>query len=522
MEELGYQEVEAILAQRFRDDSCMKLSEFYSPMLFCDMERSAKRVAEAVKNGEPITVIGDYDADGVIASYVLCSFLETIGAKQTLIIPNRFTDGYGFSPKIAQNLPDSLVVTVDNGITSNEAAQICKERGLDLIITDHHTPLEVLPEAYSIVDPKLERCDFPNSAICGAVIAWYLCAAIKSVMEIRYDLSRYLDLLAIATVADMMPLNDINRVIVQQGIKRLNAAPRPFIQAIRESYGREELRGEDISFLIAPLINSAGRMEDACLAYDLIDAVDDQSAHERLEAIKDLNNYRKEIESHISKKAARKVRESDNFIVVWDEDWHEGVIGIVASRISRQFKKPTIVLCVKDGCAKGSGRSYGDIDIFSLIKEQQELLIGFGGHRLAAGLSIACEHLETFRDNIAKTTPKSAPVDIAGRKDILGQLRWHEIDLAFVDMLRGFEPFGVENAKPLFLAKAVTVRAQKSIGFEKNHSKFVLEQSGKQLEAICFNFSEDIEHQQVDMLFSVNKNVFRSTVTTQLMIEEFL
>ena len=519
---LNTQHVCEILDARFEADQCEKLAQIYPPSMFKDMDKTALRIEQALSQNEHITVVGDYDADGVTASYILSTFLKDIGAKCSLIIPNRFRDGYGFSVDMAQKIEPGLVITVDNGITSLDATNVCMDKGIDVIITDHHTTLNELPNAYAIVNPKQKECTYPNAGVCGAQIAWFVCAAVKKKMTLQYDLAAFLDVLSIAIVADMMPLQDINRVMVKEGIKRLSTSKRPYIRAIKEAYGKESIKTEDVSFLIAPLINSAGRMEDANLSYDLMCAVTMEEAHERLDVIKSLNMMRKEIEADITKRAKHAVRETDNFIVVWDKGWHEGVIGIVASRISRHFKKPTIVLSVENGIAKGSGRSFADVDIFSLIKQQDDLLLGFGGHTQAAGVSLKEENLEAFRDaiNVHAPVPKEKP--LMEREDILGDISWDILNLDFIDVLERYEPYGMQNPRPMFVVKGAYVKSQYLIGADKNHSKFVFVKEGKQLDGIFFNYAEVKEGEYVDILFSLNKNEFRGKVTPQLMIEEII
>jgi single-stranded-DNA-specific exonuclease len=232
--------------------------------------------------------VGDYDVDGVISSVILSQFFDDLGVDYSLIIPNRFTDGYGLNPDIVAKLDVHVIITVDNGISAIEAAQICKEQGIDLIITDHHSVPAVLPEAYAIVNPKQEDCAFPHFEICGAQVAWYLVAALKEELGVEYDLSSFLDLLCIAIMADMMELVGMNRVMVKKGIGELNRSKRAAFEAIRQYFGKATLEGDDISFLIAPLINSSGRMEDAIFSYEFLKSKDVNDALVKLDYIASL------------------------------------------------------------------------------------------------------------------------------------------------------------------------------------------------------------------------------------------
>jgi len=268
-----------------------------------DIKKAAERIKKAINNGEKITVVGDYDVDGVVSSTIMSEFFSDIGIEMTLIIPNRFRDGYGINAKLLERIDADLIITVDNGISAVEAAKVCKERGIDLIITDHHTVPDVIPDAYAIVNPKQEDCPFPFSEICGAQVAWYLVASLKETLGIEYNLGKYLDLLAIAIVADMMELKGMNRTMVRAGFKMMNQEKRLIFSVIKRYFKKSAFKSDDISFLLAPIINSAGRIEDATLAFEMLSAKSEEEALMHLEYIVGLNNRRKEIELELFNKA---------------------------------------------------------------------------------------------------------------------------------------------------------------------------------------------------------------------------
>jgi len=267
---LNKEKIKELLSRRFEKDIHKKLSEIPTPDALKDVFKGAERIKRAIEQNEKIVIVGDYDVDGVIASVIMAEFFDDLGVSEYFVrIPNRFSDGYGLNPQIVEEIADAgLIVTVDNGISANDAAQICKQKGIDLIITDHHMPPDVLPEAYAIINPKQKDCPFPNVEICGAQVAWYLVGALKDVCRINYDMGKFLDLLAIAIIADMMELRDLNRILVKLGVNRLNSSRRAAFAAIKQFYAKDKFECDDISFLIAPLINSSGRMDDASVSFE--------------------------------------------------------------------------------------------------------------------------------------------------------------------------------------------------------------------------------------------------------------
>lgn len=518
---LTKEDIYQLLANRFKEDRCTKLAHIPKPSELKDITKAAARIREAIQKGEKIAVVGDYDADGVISSVIMTEFFSDIGVDVTLKIPNRFEDGYGISPEIVRRLDADVIVTVDNGISAIEAGEVCRERGIDLIITDHHTAPEKLPDAYAIVNPKQHDCDFPNSEICGAQVAWYLCAAIKEELGIIYNLSKFLDILAIAIMADMMELKDINRTMVKSGLKLLNAKERPVFRAIADFFNKSSFRSEDISFLIGPLINSSGRIEDAIRSYELLSAKSDSEAMDKLLYIIDLNNHRKEIELALFNESLQKIEEDKKIIIVWGEEWHEGVIGIVASRLSRRFHKPAVVFSVNDGIAKGSARSVGEINILEHISKQADLLKGYGGHKGAAGMGLEAENLSLFKTRMEASLEEVHENDFITKTEVLGEIEPSAIDFELLDILEEFEPYGQKNPMPNFILKGAYVKLEKVIGQNQNHQKILLAANDITLESIHFNFIDKVNSgEKVDIVCTVSKNEFRGRISPQLMIKE--
>ncbi len=520
---LSKEDVRKILESRFKDDSCICLSDMPKPESFKDIDKASSRIIKAIRNHERIAIVGDYDVDGVVSSVILSDFFDDIGVRYSLHIPNRFNDGYGLNVDIVKKLEADVIITVDNGISAVEAAHYCKENGIDLIITDHHTVPSIIPDAYAIVNPKQDDCDFPNCEICGAQVAWYLVAALKSELDLNYDLSQFLDLLCIAIMADMMELKDMNRVMVKKGIVALNRSRRAVFEAIREYFSKTTLEGDDISFLIAPLINSSGRMEDAIYSFELLKSKTIEDAIEKLEYIVHLNNSRKDEEKLLFEASMQQIKDDENIIVVWGEDWHEGVVGIVASRLSKRYKKPAIVFSIRDGIAKGSARGVGDVDILSLIQEQENILLGFGGHKGAAGVSIDKNNLEQFKTQIVKSSCNLTTKELEAGSSVLGEIDMSEIDFELLEILEEFEPYGQKNPKPSFLLRDVIVKVDKVIGRDRRHLKLILQKDNLSIESLFFNYDIDVKRgDMIDLLFTVSRNNYRGLVTPQLLIKQIL
>ncbi len=518
---LTKKDIRAILEERFEGDNFKTLSSLPPPKLFKDIEKASKRVYKAIKDGEKITIVGDYDVDGVVSTTILNDFLKNFTEDVEVVIPNRFSDGYGVSEEIIDRVDSSLVITVDNGISAVNAAKKAKDKGIDLIITDHHNIPEILPEAYAIVNPKQKDCDFPYKEICGAQVTWYLIAAVKNEMGVEFNLLKYIDLLSVAVIADMMELKEFNRVMVKRGLKEINSFKRASWVAIKEAFKKEFFVSEDISYLLAPLLNSAGRLKSADLAFEFLNSKTVEESNRYLDKIISLNEERKSIEKRLFKECIKDIDEKKSIIIVWGKEWHEGVVGIVAARLARRYKKPAIVLSLKDGIAKGSARSFGSINILSLIKEAKEYLLGFGGHAGAAGVKLCADNLDNFKDILEKEADKLDKRAFIPAKEILGEIDAREIDFELLEILEEYEPYGQNNPKPVFMIKNARIKKTRVLGKENSHQKLIIESKNSILESIDFNYENLVKNGMVvDMVFTVSKNSYRGYITPQLLIEE--
>jgi len=512
-----------LLQKRFEKEGFLTLKDLPNPSLLKDMDRATERIVQAIEDREKIILIGDYDVDGVVSTTVMKRFFEEIGVDLDWIIPNRFIDGYGLSPTIVSRIEGyDLAITVDNGISAVEAARMCKEMGIDLIITDHHLLPPRMPEAYAIIDQKQETCSFPFSDICGAQIAWYLIASLNRKLDRKIDIKSYLDLVSIAIIADMMPLKHINRAMVLAGIQLLNQSSKVPIRAFKEHLDKESFAGDDIGFQIAPILNSAGRMEDASLAVEFLLSTNSYDARSRLERLVQLNSSRKEMESMITQQALVQVDERDEVIVVYGEDWHEGVVGIVAARVARHYEKPAIVLTKSEnGDFKGSGRSFGVCNLFKITEECRELLLKFGGHHAAIGLSLSEENIEFFREKLQKNYQLQGYEENRYDPDIVGELDFAEISFELTNLIRQYEPYGQENPKPKFITTDVRILQADTMGKGGEHLRFAFEQNGVILTGVKFKSQEMFSPgERVTLTYTVNENHFRGKITLQLLIDK--
>lgn len=523
MKTIDKNELRKLLKLRFEKDLHTKLCDLPLPCCLKDAYKGATRIKEAIERNQKIAIVGDYDVDGIISCVILSEFFDDIGFDYVVRIPNRFKDGYGLNVELIKELDVDVIITVDNGIAAIEAAKLCKEKGIDLIITDHHTPQDVLPEAFAIINPKQKDCDFPNIEICGAQVAWYVIAALKELCKLRYDMSKFLELLAIAIVADMMELRDLNRALVRRGIEHINKSKRVAFQAIKQYYQKDKFALDNIGFLIAPLINSAGRMDDASISYEFLHTKDFNKASSYLEQIISFNESRKDEEKQLFEESLAQIKDEENCVMVAGENWHEGVLGIVSSRLAKHYSKPAFVFSLSDNKLKGSARSVGKIDILSLISKANFLLNNYGGHKGAAGLSLNLQNYEPFKQLIEEECKQLSKENFADCDEVLGILEPSEIDFEMLEILDFFEPFGYKNPRPFFILQDVNVKNKKALGRESKHLKLILTKESKTIEALFFNFDKEPQiNENISLVGSISKNEFKGLITPQFIVNKIL
>ena len=522
-EELTIEDIKNILDKRINGDQYTTLKSIPTPEMFKDMNKATNRIVQAINNDETINLVGDYDVDGVTSTAIMVSFFSALGVEINYIIPNRFEHGYGLSPIILEQIYEGVIVTVDNGISAVESAQICKERGLDLIITDHHTVGDILPDAFAIVNPKQNDCTFPFPEICGAQVAWYLCASIKKALKFDYNLMELFDLLSLAIVADIMPMVSLNKTMVKSGLKFLEQSQRPAIVALRERYDLKVVTEEDIGFKIAPLINCAGRMADPSIALEFLLSFDEFEANMQLDYLIELNESRKEDQLKMFNEAKMQVDSSDKVVVVSSPDWNEGIVGIVASKLCEKYKRPAIVFGIDGATAKASCRSTADINLYELIKSCSDLLSGFGGHKQAAGLSIQTEKLAEFKELInqnIETLPKLADDTSAYS---IGKFNISNVDDRVYNLIESFRPFGITNPYPIFTFSNLEVFNVTKMGKNKEFRKLVVGDGIHIIDVVIFIDCEEIElGEKISFTATISKNEFRGEIKFNLLFKELL
>ena len=517
---LTLEEIEQYLKKRFEESGgLLNLSSLPHPFTFKDMDKACKRIVSAINNKEKIIIVGDYDVDGVISTTILSDFFESINIDVKWFIPNRFEHGYGLSSKILSHIQDfDLIITVDNGITAVDVASWCLENNKILIITDHHTTPQKLPNAYAIINPKQNDCTFMYPDICGAMVAWYLIAGLKEHLKLTINLKSYLSLVAIATIADVMPLLHINRAIVIAGLNELNKSQKPFLIALKNHLKSSNFKSEDVSFWIAPLLNSAGRMSDASQAVYFLKSNDLSDAYEKLAYLVNTNEKRKIIEEEISNQAKNGVlNPKSSILIIRGDDWHEGVLGIVASRMVRYFKKPTIVLSKsKEGLLKGSGRSIKGFDLFASIDPHRDILEKFGGHPMAIGISLREDKLQDF----VNILPNYYDIFVDDKDNALGEIELELINEKLFALLDSFEPYGEANPPLVFASCNINIESTISMGKNGEHRRYQIFQNGKTIEGIHFNPVNPLEEKvYYKILYVIRKSTFKNKELLQLLIK---
>jgi len=471
------------------------LSDLYDPYLMLQMEQTVDRILKARDNKEVVWVHGDYDADGTSSVAMLTDFLRSIGLKVYYYIPDRFTEGFGLSEtsiRKAKSIGASLIISVDVGITAFTQALFAKKLGIDLIICDHHEPNEREPDAFSILDPLRPNCPYPFKNLSASGVVFKLIQAIGQKLNLGDFVYSYLDLVAIASISDMVPMIDENRVFVHYGVKNINENPRPGIRGLLYCTGLEkgEVLSTNIVFAMAPLINAAGRLGDANRSVEMLLQKDVNFAFRIAQELEEENRRRRLLDQQVFDEALPFAEEYLRFgkhrsLVLHNSSWHAGVIGIVASRLVDKFKVPTILLTTIDGLAKGSARSINNFDIYSALKKHDNLLIEYGGHRHAAGLTLKIEDVPLLRERLDELALSQITDEMLQPEiKIDCELSFNELSPVLINSLNMMAPFGFSNDRPLFMARNVkSINGIKFIG--NNTFKFRAMQNNFVIDAIA-------------------------------------
>ncbi len=517
--ERGIQDEESL--KKFLEPS---LEDLHDPYLLHDMDKAVERIRQAIEEGENILIYGDYDADGMTSASIVKESLEQLGAECRVYLPNRFTDGYGPNASVYKYFIEqegiSLIVTVDNGVAGHEAIELAQSMGVDVIVTDHHSMPETLPDAYAIVHPEHPDADYPFKYLAGCGVAFKLACALLE--EVQVEL---LDLVAIGTIADMVSLTDENRIMVQYGLEMLGHTQRIGLQEMLDMAGiaANEVTEETVGFQIAPRLNALGRLDDPNPAIDLLTGFDDEEAHEIALMIHQKNEERKEIVQSIYEEAKTMVDPEKKVQVLAKEGWNPGVLGIVAGRLLEELGQTVIVLNIEDGRAKGSARSVEAVDIFEALDPHRDLFIAFGGHAGAAGMTLEVEKLSDL-SQVLEDYVREKVADASGKNklNLDEELDLETLSLETVKSFERLAPFGMDNQKPVFYIKDFHVESARTMGAGNAHLKLKIFKGEASFEVVAFGqgrwATEFSQTKNLELAVTLSVNQWNGQTALQLMM----
>ncbi len=511
------------------------LNDLHDPFLMKDMEKAISRVEKALSNNESILVFGDYDVDGTSSVALMSSYLKTRTKNVATYIPDRYTEGYGVSYQgidFAHDNDFSLIIALDCGVKAIEKVAYAKERNIDFIICDHHRPGKELPNAVAILDPKREDCEYPYKELCGCGVGFKLIQALASKEgKPVEELAEYLDLVATAIGADIVPITGENRVLAYFGLQVINSNPRPGIKAIINQVKKKELTITDVVFIVAPRINAAGRMKHGNYAVTLLTETNFKLAEAYATEIETFNTDRREADQQITKEALQQIKiqnEQERFTtVVYQEDWHKGVIGIVASRLIETYYRPTLVFTQSGDKLAASARSVSGFDVYNALEACSEHIDQFGGHKYAAGLTLKEENYEAFKqafeDEVSKTIDKSL---LTPEIKVDMQIDLPQVNNKLWRIIRQFAPFGPGNMTPIFMTDNLKDTGYgKCVGEDDKHLRITVTQTGKEkLVCIGFGLGERLnlikDRKSFKAVYSIDENHWQGTTSLQLKLRD--
>jgi len=511
------------------------LDELHDPYLMKDMDKAVTRIEKAIANEENIMVFGDYDVDGTTAVSLVSSYLKTVYPNIATYIPDRYLEGYGVSYKGIDYADDngiSLIIALDCGIKSIDHVRYAKDRNIDFIICDHHRPGDTLPEATAVLDPKRTDCDYPYDELCGCGVGFKLIQALGANRgQTINDFIPYLDLVATAIAADIVPMTGENRILAYFGLKVINSSPRNGIKALIRQVKKKVLDITDVAFIIAPRINAAGRIKHGNHAVELLTEVNFEQAEHFASEIEDYNTHRKGLDKQITEEALMQIEvneEKERFTtVVFQEDWHKGVIGIVASRLIDTYYRPTLVFTKSGDKYAASARSVFGFDVYNALEACAEHLEQFGGHMYAAGMTLKEENYQHFKDAFEKVVGQTIHPDMRVREIAVdAEINLTDISPKFIRILKQFEPFGPQNTAPVFLSRNLKDTGYgKRMGAQEEHLKlFVKQDHSEGIAAIGFGLGNKINftanQKPFDAIYCIDENEWNGTTTLQLRLRD--
>lgn len=518
-------------ARRFLDPG---IEDLHDPFLLRDLDVAVARIQRALSAGERIFVHGDYDVDGITSTFLLSSVLRELGARVEVRIPDRARDGYGLSVEAmneAHRQGCRLVITVDCGVTAVAAVAHGRELGLDCIITDHHEPPAILPAAVAIVNPRCSECAYPFKELAGVGVTFKLAEALLRGHGGVEKAREYLDVVALGTIADVVPLVRENRVLAKLGLKSLNRSPRMGLKALMEVSGLSgrAVTSRQVAFLLAPRINAGGRMGNAAQGLWLLDAREPAEARDLAQSLEDDNQRRRKYDQDALAEAAQRVEHELGWpgcasILLWSEHWHAGVLGIVASRLVERFHRPAVLVRLDGERGRGSGRSVPGLDLNAVLAECSDLLEAYGGHAFAAGLTVHRSRLPELRERLERLVGERLPADArAPLPEIDADVKLADCDLGFVDWLERMSPHGLGNPEPLFRATDLAVDSVSTVG-EGRHLRLRVKDDTGSAEAIGFDLGVRADEvrgaKRCALAFVPTRNEWRGEARVQLKVRE--
>ena len=508
-------------------------NDFYNPFLMTDMEKAVDRILIAIKNKEKVTIYGDYDVDGITSITVLKSFLKDVGLEVDTYIPNRIDEGYGLNKKAIEKIKENgcqLMITVDCGISGIEEVEYANSLGIETIVTDHHEVGDVLPNALAVVDNKRKDSTYPFRELAGVGVAFKLIQAIGIKLELKEEeYLKYLDIVAVGTISDIVPLVDENRVITKLGLKLIRQTKNIGLKSIINSSGYSKIDSNTISFGVAPRINACGRMGKAEEALKLLLSKNLNEAQELTRKLNDHNRERQDIEKRIFEDAIKQIEEkslaNNRTIVVAGQNWHHGVIGIVSSKITDMYFKPSILLCLEDGIGKGSGRSVPGFDLHEALTKCLDTIDKFGGHAMAVGITVKEDKIPEFKEEFEKIAIDSHIEEIMPIINIDAKVNLSNINREMVESLKQLEPFGEGNKMPIFVFKNLRIDSIRALS-EGKHLKMTLKDNNTIISSIGFNIGKMAEDykigDRIDVVGVLEINSFNGVDNLQINIKDIM
>ena len=508
-----------------------EIEHLHNPFLMKNMQQAVARIEDAIAKNQKILVYGDYDVDGTTSVAMMYSFLKKFNQNIEYYIPCRYEEGYGISLKGIDYAKDNnfaLIIALDCGIRAVNQVDYANEKNIDFIICDHHTPGEKIPNAIAVLNPKQSDCDYPFKELSGCGVGFKLIQAYCESQSIPFtEIVEFLDLLTVSIGADIVPMTGENRVLAFYGLKQINSQPRIGLKALMDAAAKtKELTISDVVFGIAPRINAAGRIDHAKKAVEILVETDYEKAKSFADGIEENNKTRRTLDQSITKEALEMIDENKKSTVVFSENWHKGVVGIVASRLIENHYKPTIVLAEKDGILTGSARSVHDFDLYEAISKCSHLCEKFGGHKYAAGLSIKRENLQEFINAFEIAVSETITDDqLSPKIEIDMEIDINNVDDKLFRIIKQFSPFGPQNLSPFFVSRNVVDNGYgKQIGADKSHLRINAKTTSGSLAGIGFGMGEFFksikDYQEFDICYSINENEWNGRKSLQLMIRD--